>query len=238
MSVSNKTLSVLLLAAIVVSLGGTFISLNRLGDLPTIGHATDTGTVDLNIESLLSITTADSNAINFGTCELSGPDANQMITINSETVGGLESAGEGDNGGCEGYTEAVPIAVRNNGNVDVEVQMEVNNTGTAEGGTFLNSGDTGSTDSEFNYKLLDDGWVHVTSGDQMAGGCTGNLGPGTGSGDMTDYVAFESTGLINACSDLASGSTANSFLAHFEIVIPDATSEGDSIQITFEASEA
>jgi len=68
MDISNKTLALFLLGAIVVSLGGTIMSLNKLGDISSVGLVTQTGTVNLAIESSLSITTQDRDTINFGTC--------------------------------------------------------------------------------------------------------------------------------------------------------------------------
>ncbi|MBN2422997.1 hypothetical protein JXB41_07260 [Candidatus Woesearchaeota archaeon] len=70
--ISNRTLATLLIAAIVISLGGTIISLNRLarisgaGALPLVGRATDGGMVNVTIMSSLSIYLSD-DAIDFGT---------------------------------------------------------------------------------------------------------------------------------------------------------------------------
>jgi hypothetical protein len=67
--ISNKTLAILLIGAIVISLGGTLISLNRLAGIraPITGFATtDTASVDLEISSLAEVNfTTDS--ISWGT---------------------------------------------------------------------------------------------------------------------------------------------------------------------------
>lgn len=61
--VSNKTLATLLVVAIVVSLGGTFISLNRLSSLGGIvaltGAAGGTGYVNVTITEFVTITTPE-----------------------------------------------------------------------------------------------------------------------------------------------------------------------------------
>jgi|FLOH01.1.fsa_nt_gi hypothetical protein len=69
MEETNKTLALLLVAAIVVSLGGTIVSLNKMGEIEIskgiTGKATGTGDVDINISDRTSIT-VNQNAINFG----------------------------------------------------------------------------------------------------------------------------------------------------------------------------
>ena len=70
MDISNKTLAMFLVAAIVVSIAGTTISLNRLGDISTspTGFATSgVGNVSLNVNTDLSIV-LDEAWINFGDC--------------------------------------------------------------------------------------------------------------------------------------------------------------------------
>ena len=59
--ISNKSLATLLVVAIVVSLGGTFISLNRLSSLGTIPGITgfQTGKVNVSIVQVLTISTPD-----------------------------------------------------------------------------------------------------------------------------------------------------------------------------------
>ncbi|MCF7799319.1 hypothetical protein K9M74_05445, partial [Candidatus Woesearchaeota archaeon] len=70
MDISNKTLGLLLVAAIVVSVGGTLMSLNQLESVSPTGFATTgSGTVDLDIGSYVAIV-VDDTAINFGTCTL------------------------------------------------------------------------------------------------------------------------------------------------------------------------
>ncbi|MFP4567789.1 MAG: hypothetical protein ACLFN8_02495 [Candidatus Woesearchaeota archaeon] len=216
MSVSNKTLAVMLLAAIVVSLGGTFISLNRLGAMttPTGYQITDTGTVTFEINQTLQITTIDRNTIDFGTCELG--DNSAGITVNSDNTENTSR--------CDG-TVAGGIAVRNNGNLDAVVTMYVDKVGTINTGTFL---DTGSTDSDLLYRFEDGGVGY-------GAGCAGTLGAATYTSLTT---AGSGAGEVSACTNLTAHGTDNSILSHFEIVIPTAASAGDSVTVTYVAAEA
>lgn len=71
MDISNKTLGLLLVAAIVVSVGGTFFSLDKINGFSTTGYASQSGLGDVNlsINSTVSIVMFD-NIIDFGTCNL------------------------------------------------------------------------------------------------------------------------------------------------------------------------
>lgn len=229
MDISNKTLSILLIGAIVVSLGGTFISINKLESFSTTGYQTAgenvTGSVKLSIEEKLSITLEDSPEINFGTCQLKEDSVG--ILINSERTNDTST-------NCLEFLAATPIAVRNNGNIDAEVLFNVSKYGLDEGGEFLNTGDVSSL-SSLRYKLKNTGW----SGGEIpaSAGCFGNLGPNMDSNDMANYVVFSNTSLINACTNLTAGSS-NSLIAHFEIKVPNSASQGDNVTITFVAQVA
>lgn len=212
MSVSNKTLAVMLLAAIVVSLGGTFISLNKLGSISTTGYQTF-GTVELNISTSLSITTDGTN-IDFGACSL-GTDA-AGITINSETAQGNVADS------CADYVTPTYISIRNNGNLNAEVTFNVTDVGTGQGGTFLNTGDTNSS---IAYKLQ-----NIATGAYQPG-CAGTM-----SSDNV-YVNFSNTNEIGVCTNLTTG-TDSIMRTDYEIVVPTAASEGDTVTITFFAQEA
>lgn len=210
MDISNKTLALFLLAAMVVSLGGTIMSLSQLSDLSATGLITDTGTVNIDIAAAVSITTEDDNAINFGTCT---PFAGQNATVNSE---GTENSTI-----CDG-TFPDPIAIRNNGNVNALVTVQSSKFGVADGGTFLTSD---SAESRFSIKTISDGVG-------FSGGCSGTL---IGTYDAFTTAADNKT----ACSVLDVGATANSILAHVQIVVPfDAPTAGDSLTLTFEGTQA
>lgn len=206
-----------MLAAVVVSLGGTIMNLNQLTTISTTGLATDTGTVDIDIAATVSITTEDSNQIDFGQCT---PLSGVAATINSEGTGGNQSICDG----ISNSSQEAAIAVRNNGNIDANVVVRTNATGAAESGSFLSSD---SAESSIGIRTVDDG----LAGNQ--GGCTGTM--------LSTYSTFTDTNIAGeqtACSVLEFGGTQNSFLAHVELVIPfDAPQGADSFTLTFEGSQ-
>ena len=85
---TNKTLALLLVAAIVVSLGGTIISLDRIGQLSITGFATSnqTGIVQFNITSATTLTLTQST-IDFGNGFVNSTCNNCTMWTNSSTSG-------------------------------------------------------------------------------------------------------------------------------------------------------
>lgn len=218
MTISNKTLALFMLAAVVVSLGGTILNLNQLTTISTTGLATDTGTVNIDIAATVSITTEDSNAINFGQCT---PLSGEPALVNSEGTAGNQSICDGINA----PVDSVPIAVRNNGNIDALVVVRTNATGAAQGGQFLNSD---SASSSVAIRTVDEGFG------SFQGGCSGTV--------LSSYSIFNATGVAGdktACSVLQFGGTQNSILAHIQLNIPfDAPQGADGFTVTFEGSQA
>lgn len=149
MAITNKTLSVLLIAAIVVSIGGTFFSLTML-QAPTgapTGYAI--GTVDLDVPDTLSIK-LDDDTINFGECTPS--TGGDTIFVDSS-----QDSAAVNNSNCtesSGFPDSMTI--RNNGNVDASVAIQSNaDAGDLFGDASLNG---------FAYKAGNDG-----------AGCAGTL---------------------------------------------------------------
>ena len=143
MELSNKSLALLLVAAIVISLGGTFLSLNKLSQIIVLapprvtGRAlTDAGQVNLTIEQNASCT-VDTN-VNFG----SGQP--QAIVIDTDTAnsGGFNDCSANADTTCGG------IIVNNTGNRLLNVTF----SSTKNGSEFL--GGT-SLDNQFQYKIDD-----------------------------------------------------------------------------------
>lgn len=168
MEVTNKTLGLLLIAAIVVSLGGTFVSLNKLGGVSTTGYATnnETGTVTLTVDTALSILVSDNN-INFGSCT---PQAVNIFLDSELGAGGV------NNTYCTGGTFPDRLVIDNDGNIDANVTVRSTHNGTTmfdtQGGlaykianesgnegcygaqvqtTYLNFTVTNSTDPTYKY---------------------------------------------------------------------------------------
>jgi len=215
MDISNKTLAVFLLAAIVVSLGGTIVSLNRLDSLSATGFASSgTGNVSLNIQSSLSITTADNALINFSSCTpLSGSEAiiNSEGAINTSVV-------------CTGFSTD-NISVRNDGNVNANVTVRPNVIGQAQGGSFLTAA---SATSAVAYKTIARGI------DSYGNGCA-NV-----STLVASYTNFSSTVTnVTVCPNLTSGLVNNSVLTHIQIIVPyDVAAGQQDVILTYVAQNA
>ncbi len=115
--ISNKTLAMLLVAAIVVSLGGTLVSLNRLGEVGVSGYATQqSGLANLTIESEVGIYLDDA-LIFFGSGALNGSlaDSDQAI-LESNSTNSYPN-------GTWDWTTADNFGLRNTGNVEANVTV-------------------------------------------------------------------------------------------------------------------
>lgn len=126
MDLSNKTLGLLLVAAIVISIGGTIISLNRLDGISTTGFATqnDTGQVVLTVPNSLSITLLN-NTIDFGSCLI---NTTQGYTVVDSALNGSGA----DNDDCSN-TGTFPeyLVLDNDGNVNANVSVRTDANGTS-----------------------------------------------------------------------------------------------------------
>lgn len=140
MEFSNKGLAFLLVVAIVISLGGTIISLNRLNQLGITGRAADEGTASLELNTVVAVTfTQDS--VNFGNGSVNSTVAGMFCN--------LTTTGEGnDSGGCLGALhDASPFIIQNDGNVPVILELKSDKTNA----TFI-----GGTNPVFKWKLSDE----------------------------------------------------------------------------------
>jgi len=137
MDISNKTLAVLLVAVMFVSLGGTLISLERMGKagIAITGRATDTDTGVAQLE-LTSVTELTNHvpAINWGSGYVDSAYTN--CTMDSE--GNLGS-------GCVSFTsQSNGFLLENTGNTN----LSVNYTSDKDATTFI-----GGTNSKFQLKV-------------------------------------------------------------------------------------
>ena len=128
MEVSNKTLSILLVLAIIISLGGTIVSLNRLANLrqnTVIGFATSSGlgNVTLDITDVTSITLPIAN-ISFGSGYANGSGFCVLSTTNASNHTYYNCSGF--------YNETIPspIKIENNGNKNVTVDFNLSTNAT------------------------------------------------------------------------------------------------------------
>lgn len=210
MDLSNKALALILVAAIVVSLGGTLVSLDKLSSLGGItGYATttDTGTAQLTINGSVVITFVN-NSIDWGTGYTNTTGAGiQYCEMDSEGTMGAN---------CTDFTTVSDgFWIRNDGNVNVTLEL-LSNTTAAQ---FL-----GGTSPELQWKLSD-----ATGVD----GCPGAARNAT----LASYVDV-STSYVYACGgsgsykfDWTDGS--DSIILHTRVYIPeDANTGGHSATIT------
>jgi len=144
---SNKALAVLLLVAIAISIGGTFLSISKIPG-PTApaltGHAADnaTGQVNFTIQNSFSIRFVNAN-IPFGTGFVNSSNGCQMGTNNSPP--------SNDPDGCSGFNTTVHtlnLTIENDGNVAANVSL--NFTANATG--FI-----GGTSPFFKYRVNQSG---------------------------------------------------------------------------------
>lgn len=121
---SNRALAVLLVLTIVVSIGGTLISLNSI-PRGTVGYVSSAqGTTQLTIQSLTEITLTD-NAVDFGTCNL---NSSQTITYHSNASTGQSL--EDPDSTCTG-TFPDNMTLENTGNRYVNLTISSNVTGAS-----------------------------------------------------------------------------------------------------------
>ena len=126
MDVSNKTLAVLLIAAIVVSLGGTLLS---TGGQKT-GAAATTGTIDYEISSNY-VVNYSTDTIDFGAGYVGVGEGPCVISTSAAATG------------CQGsFSQPAPLEIDNVGNTNCKVEMEFDKTEAA----FIGSTDTSGVD--------------------------------------------------------------------------------------------
>lgn len=214
MELSNRTLSYLLVVAIVASFTITLAGVNNVGILSFTGYSTtQPGDISMYVNSLVSITTVDNPTLSFGNCRLSH---NNFIIINSENTLNTSSA-------CPEYEPGV-ITVRNNGNVNVQVTVSPSEIGTADGGFFLEN----STGSYIEYKIVNDGYPLPWQGGCVTGGFPNS------------YQRFNSLSDFNVCTDLrssANGNNQNSVSMEIQIGLPSDVNPGNySVNFLFTAT--
>ncbi|MEK6967815.1 MAG: hypothetical protein AABX51_04245 [Nanoarchaeota archaeon] len=180
--ISNKTLALLLVAAIVVSLGGLFISLDRLGRIQQLGGSGFTGFAVSNFSqgrSNVSISNViamsihqdpnNENLIDFQTCTI--PQLGRSnVSSNSTNSGGFCTDGSGD---IDNFPDN--LTIRNDGNVNLLVKLRSPNT-TQE---FL--GSSGTSAAFWAFKSDNESYT------ASWGGCTKNVNNMTAAGMGYDW---------------------------------------------------
>jgi hypothetical protein len=127
--ISNTTLATLLVVAIVVSIGGTYVVLQRTPAITGLFTGTTAqGTVNFEEQGVLSIVLTD-NLVDFGIIQSTG---NGTCTIASSAASG---AGGGSN--CEKTLGPDIMTLQNDGNVNASITVdETDNFELGTGGGF------------------------------------------------------------------------------------------------------
>jgi hypothetical protein len=136
---SNRTLAILLIAAIAISLGGTILSLNRLStvmNMPSItGYVlTPTGTTNVTIQSQASLRFSIPG-VDFGSGTVNTNASNQNCSMATNKVG---ASAFKDASGCTGFnasTTFISLELENDGNTNLTVNLTGVTAATFLGGT-------------------------------------------------------------------------------------------------------
>ena len=153
MEISNRTISMLLIATIAIYLGGTFISLNKLTELgyrPPTGLVTvaGDGNVSVEISSQVSILWAVSQ-IQWGSGYVHSSCNNCTMFVNTTQSAG-NSADSFDSTCCVNFNWSNhSLLLRNDGNQNVNIQMNVTENVTDWFGTS-------ATNQGFYFKIVDE----------------------------------------------------------------------------------
>jgi hypothetical protein len=210
MDLSNKTLGLLLVAAIVISIGGTVINLNRLSATSTTGLVTQNGTVVLDINDLLSITLAD-NVIDFGTCTINSTQGFSLVNSNL-TDADIDNDDCTNSGGFPDY-----LILENNGNIAANVTLQSNVSGT----TFFN---TALSNVTF--------YAENVPGDA---GCDGTLNVDNDAADGSTFVAAAATEYA-VCDNFNASNVNDQVRISFGAGIDDTSTVAGTMGITFTGS--
>lgn len=194
--ISNKTLVFLLLAAITVSLGGTFMSLNRLNiatqsGITGLASGNESGTTTLTVLGFNSISIVGSASLNMGTCTPAGGNGSWVNTTTNTAI-------------CSAaFEEVLNITVQNDGNQAINVTVRSNTTNS----TFFGGG----TNPRFQFR------VENTS---VRKGCSRNhYNNQTENGLYTDFYSASPTEYWG-CANLTFIDSADEMVVEFSWLIP------------------
>ena len=198
MEISNNTLALFLIAAVVISVGGTIVSLNRLNTLSQIttttgfASANSTGTTMLNISTTSAIRFAI-NAVDFGAGSVNTTAGGTNCTM------WINDSSTFNKSGCTSFNTVNPYGdtfiLENDGSTYLNVTLNsTNNTADFIGGNV--------TVAAFEYVV----------GNNQSGSCVGTLGLTTWA-----YVLKVDT---NICSNMSYNVAFNTLRIGVKVIIP------------------
>lgn len=217
--VSNKTLAILVVAAIVVTLGGTMLVLRTGPSAQLTGLVTDqTGTAQINVSTVVDIELED-QLIDFGTGHVNDSATDHNCIMNTE--GGAIDAQEENDCNGEWATKNDFMWIQNEGNVPISLTV----TSSEDASGFI----TGSSPS-FQVKSIVDHLASDSQGDDTADSCTGGAA-------LNTYT--ELSGAITICDSLGYEDAADEMLIYSQATIPaDAQTGARTTTWTFSAADA
>jgi hypothetical protein len=140
MDMSNRALALILVAAIVMALGGTIITLNQINPDGATGMVSGSGKVNLSISSNANCR-VDTN-VSLGTG--SQPGSQYILSTDRDnTALGFQSCLDAASAGCQG------LQINNTGNVHLNISF----SSDVDASTFLVS-QTGLDATDFRYYLV------------------------------------------------------------------------------------
>jgi len=203
MNISNKTIVLLLVAAILISATGTLVSLNKLKSISPTGYVAAYGYTNLSIESANSINISSGyEVVDFGICT---PPVSGWVNQSSNATGQTNCARAGN--GAVDF-----IRVVNDGNIDVNVTIQADRTAsTFIGGTLPNFYyDTNNSNN-------DPGCITADAAAAENGGICNDQGNCT----TTDWTQFTTAATeYKACENLSYVAGANEFDTYILVQIP------------------
>jgi len=193
---SNRALAVLLVLTIVVSIGGTLISLNSMPK-GIVGYASDseTGTTQLTVSALTQITLTDS-AVDFGTCGLNN---SQTITYRSNSTNG-QSLEDADST-CTG-TFPDNMTLENTGNKLVNLTISSNVSG-----------------ADFIDATSGEGSLYFAGANSEVDACSSGLQTA-----FTNFSAADTN--YTLCSNFSTVNTNDEIFIMFQVELPADTTDG------------
>jgi hypothetical protein len=215
LNMNNKTLAIILVVAVLVSITGTLVSLNKLQTVSLAGHVTsnDTGTASVTISRSVILRFAI-DTIEFGSGSVNATIPCNLTINNSATITKA--------GGCNGFNatnapRADTFILENAGTVNLNVTLNISKNSTSFiGGTY-------PAGPVFRYAISNN----------ESGSCVGG-GPAGVSG-WTDVIENAS---ITICNNLSWTPTNNTLRMGLFLSIPANSIEGSkSVVITAQGTD-
>lgn len=216
--ISNKTLAVIVVAAIVVTLGSTALIL-RMGAPVITGMVTEqTGTAQFNITSVIAIDIPGA-LVEFGAGSVVAEY--EICYMDTGLGGAADDTGVVDATNCTWTTGAISngFVIQNVGNVEIDVK--VNSSESAA--TFIGGGSGNIADPVFQYATD----TTAEGGDSVS--CAG--------GTIASYTTVSTGAADLMCGNLTFGQTTNEVELDIRVGVPkDAVPEQKTVTMNFWAT--